>query len=112
MRILLDESLPIELRDELRQHSVRSVQDMGWSALQNGELLRRAVDQFDVFVTADQNLQYQQNIKTLPIAVAVLVARSNRIPKLLELVTKLGRDVRIVVGPVRRRAGRIEPEFG
>lgn len=67
MRILLDESLPIELRDELPQHSIRSVQEMGWSALKNGELLRRAVDGFDVFVTADQNLQYQHSIKALPI---------------------------------------------
>ena len=52
MRILLDESIPIDLGDELPQHSVRSVQEMGWSALNNGELLRRAVDQFDVSVTA------------------------------------------------------------
>ena len=89
MRILLDESLPIELRDELPQHSVRSVQEMGWSALKNGELLRRAVDQFDVFVTADQNLQYQQNIKLLPIAVAVLVAKNNRIEALKPLVPDL-----------------------
>ena len=59
MRILLDESLPIELRDELPQHAVRSVQEMGWFSLRNGELLRRAANQFDVFVTADQNLQYQ-----------------------------------------------------
>ena len=62
MRILLDESLPIELRDELPQHSIRSVQEMGWSALKNGELLRCVVVQFDVFFTADQNLQYQQNV--------------------------------------------------
>jgi predicted nuclease of predicted toxin-antitoxin system len=86
MRILLDESLPIELRDLLPQHAVRSVQELDWSALKNGELLRqllhRAVDEFDVFVTADQNLQYQQNIKALPIAVAVLVAKSNRIQSL------------------------------
>ena len=89
MRILLDESLPIELRDELPQHSVRSVQEMGWSALKNGELLRRAVDEFDVFVTADQNLQYQQNVKALPIAVAVLVAKSNRIQSRKPLVPAL-----------------------
>ena len=62
---------------------------MGWSALKNGELLRRAVDEFDVFVTADQNLQYQQNIKALPIAVAVLVAKSNRIQSLRPLVPAL-----------------------
>ncbi len=44
MRILLDESLPIELRDELPRHCVRSVREMGWSALRNGELLRRAAE--------------------------------------------------------------------
>ena len=89
MRILLDESLPIELRDELPRHSVRSVQEMGWSALTIGELLRRAVEEFDVFLTADQNLQYQQNIKVLPVAVAVLVAKSNRIESLRPLVPEL-----------------------
>jgi len=56
MRILLDESLPVELRDELAEHAVRTVQEMGWSALTNGDLLHRAADLFDVFVTADQNL--------------------------------------------------------
>jgi hypothetical protein len=89
MRILLDESPPTELRDELPQHAVRSVQEMGWTALKNGELLRRAVEQFDVFVTADQNLQYQQNLQVLPIAVAVLVAKSNRMQSLKPLVPQL-----------------------
>ena len=89
MRILLDESLPIELRDDLSSHHVRSVQEMGWSALKNGELLRRAAGEFDVFLTADQNLQYQQNMKTLPIAVAVLVAKSNRVESLKPLVPSL-----------------------
>jgi predicted nuclease of predicted toxin-antitoxin system len=89
MRILLDESLPIELRDELSQHEVRSVQEMGWFSLKNGELLRRAADQFDVFVTADQNLQYQQNLQNLPVAVAVLVAKSNRVQSLKPLVPQL-----------------------
>ena len=89
MRILLDESLPIELRDALPQHDVHSVQEMGRSALRNGDLLQIAADQFDVFLTADQNLQYQQNLKVLPIAVAVLVARSNRIQSLEPLVPEL-----------------------
>ena len=86
MRILLDESLPIELRDELPGHTVRSVQELGWSGLKNGELLRRAADQFDVFVTADQNLQCQKNLRTLPVAVVVLVAKNNRIQTLSPLV--------------------------
>ena len=89
MRILLDESLPIELRDEIPQHAIRSVKEMGWSARKNGELLRRAAGQFDVFLTADQNLQYQQNLQTLPIAVAVLVAESNRIQSVKPLVPQL-----------------------
>ena len=89
MRILLDESLPIELRDKLPQHAVRSVQEMGWAALKNGELLHRAADQFDVFVTADQNLQYQQNLQILPIGVAVLVAKSNRMLSLEPLIPQL-----------------------
>jgi hypothetical protein len=89
MRILLDESLPVEFRNELHGHAVRSVQEMGWSALKNGELLRRAADLFDVFLTADQNLKYQQNLQSLPIAVAVLVAKSNRIHSLSPLVPQL-----------------------
>lgn len=89
MRILLDESLPIEVRDELPQHAVRSVQEMGWNALKNGELLRRAAEQFDVFLTADQNLQYQQNLQALPIAVAVLIAKSNRLLSLKPLIPDL-----------------------
>jgi len=57
--------------------------------MKNGELLQRASGQFDVFVTADQNLQYQQNLSKLPIAVVVLVARSNRMESLRPLVPSL-----------------------
>ena len=57
--------------------------------MKNGELLVRAAAQFDVFITADQNLRYQQNLSALPIAVAVLVAKSNRIETLRPLIPKL-----------------------
>jgi hypothetical protein len=57
--------------------------------MKNGELLRRAAGQFDVFVTADQNLQYQQNLSKLPISVVVLVARSNRMDTLRPLMPRL-----------------------
>jgi predicted nuclease of predicted toxin-antitoxin system len=89
MRILLDESLPKELRSELPGHEVRTVQEMGWSNVKNGDLLARSVAQFDVFITADQNLQYQQNLSTLPVAIVVLVARSNRIQELRPLIPEL-----------------------
>ncbi|HEV8094534.1 MAG TPA: DUF5615 family PIN-like protein [Burkholderiales bacterium] len=89
MRILLDESLPAELQAELPGHEVRTVRDMGWSGLKNGELLARSANQFDVFLTADQNLQYQQNLLTLPVAVVVLAAKSNRIADLRPLISEL-----------------------
>jgi hypothetical protein len=57
MRILLDESLPIELCSEIAGHDVRYVREMGWSGLKNGELLARAAAIFDVVLTADQNLE-------------------------------------------------------
>ena len=89
MRILLDESLPRELRDDLPGHAVKTLTEVGWSGVRNGELLRRAAENFDVFVTADQNLQYQQNLAALPVAVVVLVARNNRIQSLQPLVPAL-----------------------
>ena len=89
MRILLDESLPKELQFELPGHDVRTVQEMGWSSIKNGDLLARSVTLFDVFVTADQNLQYQQNLSTLPVAIVVLVAKSNRIQELQPLIPEL-----------------------
>ena len=89
MRILLDESLPIELRSEIADHEVRYVRELGWSGLKNGELLMQAAVLFDVLVTADQNLEHQQNLNTLPIAVAVLVAQSNRIEQLRPLLPRL-----------------------
>jgi hypothetical protein len=89
MRILLDESLPKELQLELPGHAVRTVQEMGWSSLKNGDLLARGAGQFDAFLTADQNLQYQQNLSTLPVAVVVLVAKTNRIQDLRPLIPQL-----------------------
>jgi predicted nuclease of predicted toxin-antitoxin system len=89
MRILLDESLPIELRSAIPTHDVRYVREMSWSGLKNGEVLRRAAASFDVLLTADQNLEYQQNLDRLPIAVVVLVARSNRIEQLQPLLSRL-----------------------
>src|SRR5258708_978505 len=72
MRILLDESLPHRLRAAFPRHEVATVAEVGWSGLQNGELLRLAPARFDLFVTADQNLQYQQNLSSLPLSIAVL----------------------------------------
>ena len=61
----------------------------GWSGKENGELLRLAADSFDVLLTADRNLEHQQNLTTLPISVVVLVAPTNRIESLTPLVPEL-----------------------
>jgi PIN like domain len=89
MRILLDESLPDELQSELAGHEVRTVRGMSWSGLKNGELLARSAGKFDVFLTADQNLQYQQNLGKLPISVVVLAGKSNRIEDLRSLIPRV-----------------------
>jgi predicted nuclease of predicted toxin-antitoxin system len=89
MRILLDESLPRRLSRALAGHTVCTVVEAGWSGAKNGKLLVLAAGQFDVFVTADRNLQYQQNLAALPLAVIVLVAHDNRLPTLLPLVPEL-----------------------
>ena len=79
MRILLDEQLPRELVG----HEVHTVQQEDWAGLGNGELLRRAATAgFEVFVTADQNLQFQQNLAHSSLRVLVFAARSNALEDL------------------------------
>ena len=106
MRILLDESLPVRLRTEMPLPEVVPVTKMGWSALKNGELLRTVRGRFDVFLTADQNLQYQQNLNALPIAVVVLVATSNRLEALMPLMPKLGEVLSTISVPALFRVER------
>jgi len=97
MRILFDESLPKELQSEISGHDIRTVAEMGWSSLKNGDLLARSAGKFDVFLTADQNLRYQQNLSTLPIAVMVLAAKSNRIVDLRPLIPELLEAMAVLV---------------
>lgn len=74
---------------DLASHDVRSARQMGWSAIKNGELLALAAGQFDVFVTVDRNLSFQQNLATRSIAVMVLGAKTNRLADLRALVPEL-----------------------
>jgi len=74
VRVLLDESLPRRLARHLGDIEVATVFDRGWTGLKNGELLTQASADFTVFVTADQNLRYQQNLKGFDIGVVVLAA--------------------------------------
>jgi hypothetical protein len=86
VKILLDEGVPRLLRSELPGHDVYTVTWMGWSGTRNGILLDLAVGSgFDVFVTCDRNLEHQQNISTLGVAVIVLAVRDTRVPTILPL---------------------------
>ena len=96
MRILLDESVPARLGRLLIGHEVKSVQRHGWSGIKNGKLLALAATEFDVFLTADKGIEYQQNLSTLPIAVLIVLSNSNRledmagvVPNILEALSSL-----------------------
>ena len=72
MRVLLDECVPWPIHDVLAGHLCSSVQRRGWAGRRNGDLLGAAEVEFDVFLTADQNLTYQQNLKGRRVGVVVL----------------------------------------
>lgn len=87
MRILLDECVPVKLRRALSGHSVRTVTEMGWSSKKNGELLASMMsDGFEVLLTVDKNLRFQQNLAKFGIAVVVIRGLSNRTADLLPLM--------------------------
>ena len=71
MKLLLDECIDRKLAIELVDYHVRTVPQMGWSGTKNGELLALAEAEFDVFVTVDRNLSFEQNLQKFDIAVIV-----------------------------------------
>lgn len=89
MKILLDESLPARLAHELNGHKVTTVMRAGWAGKKNGELLKLAESQYDIFITIDQNLQYQVNLLRAKIPIIVLSAKTNRLDDLKPLVPKI-----------------------
>ena len=89
MRILIDECLDWRLKRDLFGHSARAVSDVGWSGIKNGQLLSLAAGQFDVFLTADRNLSFQQNLTVRSLAVIVLQAESLRLIHTRPLMQKV-----------------------
>ena len=86
MRILIDENLPRKLAGHMDGHDCRTVSECGWSGTKNGALLALADPAFDVLLTLDKNLPYQQDLKTVRIAVLIIRARSNRMQDLVGLI--------------------------
>ncbi len=89
MKVLVDECVDWRLSRDIVGHDVKTARQMGWSTIRNGELLGLATKEFDVFVTVDRNLSFQQNLPAFAIAVIVLRARSNRLSDLRPLVPEL-----------------------
>ena len=105
MRILLDEDIPRRLGPLLIGHAAATVPKNEWSGIKNGKLLVLAATRFDVFLTMDQNLEFQQNLATLPIAILVVEALSNRMEHLRPLVPEILRELNPIQPKSLRRVG-------
>jgi hypothetical protein len=89
VRVLLDECVDWRLARDIVGHDVKTVPQMDWTGIKNGDLLALASQHFDVFVTVDRNLSFQQNLKVFSIVVIVLQAKTNRLADLRALVPSL-----------------------
>ncbi|HEY0079717.1 MAG TPA: DUF5615 family PIN-like protein [Pyrinomonadaceae bacterium] len=89
MKLLLDECIDRRLAKDLEGYEVKTVPQMGWAGIKNGELLSLAEKEFDVFITVDRNLSFQQNLPIFNIAVLVLHVASNRLADLKPLTPKI-----------------------
>ena len=89
MRVLLDECVDARLASHIEGFATRTVHDQGWAAITNGKLLALAQAEFDVFVTVDRNLSFQQHLPKFTIAVVLLHAPTSRLVDLVSLVPEL-----------------------
>ncbi len=106
MKLLFDQSTPAPLRNALAGHTVSTAYEMGWASLANGDLLDAAERSFDVLVTTDQNLPYQQDLKGRRLAILILPTTSW--PKLRERVHDIeAAVVALEPGSVTRLSGSV-----
>jgi hypothetical protein len=89
VKVFLDECVDWRLARDIVGHDVKTARQMGWTTVKNGALLTLASQHFDVFVTVDRNLSFQQNLDSFSVAVVVLRAKSNRLADLKPLVPSL-----------------------
>jgi Domain of unknown function (DUF5615) len=79
MRVLIDECIPRKFKSELRPHDCQTVPEAGFAGKKNGELLSLADGRFDVFITLDKGVAFQQNLTSRKIAVVLIRSKSNRL---------------------------------
>ncbi|MGI8466838.1 MAG: DUF5615 family PIN-like protein [Pyrinomonadaceae bacterium] len=96
MKILLDECLDRRFARDLTGFEIKTVPQMNWAGLKNGSLMKLAAAEFDVFITVDRNLSFQQNLPKYEIAVLVIRCKSNCwrdlqsfAPKIIDILPRL-----------------------
>ncbi|WP_218068052.1 DUF5615 family PIN-like protein [Candidatus Thiosymbion oneisti] len=92
---MLDECVDWRFLNELPEYTVKTVRQMGWSGLKNGELLDKAQHEFDVLITTDKNIKYQQNLSEYEISVIVLDVCINDLEHIQSLVPWLKRKLTV-----------------
>ncbi len=100
MRILFDECVPWPLHRELPDHQCQTAQELDWNRIKNGELLALAEPHFDLFLTSDQNLRYQQNLAGR--SIAILELSTNKLRR-LQAAAKLILENLASMGPAEFR---------
>ena len=95
MRILLDENLPRKLKQAFPGHLVTTVGEMGWSGKKNGELLKLAEEVFEVLVTVDKSIQYQQNFTNRQLILVTLIVAHNQISYLLPMIPRVLKELQV-----------------
>jgi predicted nuclease of predicted toxin-antitoxin system len=99
MKILLDECLPRRLLRDLALHPATTVPRQGWAGMSDIELLKNAGEEFDVFITLDSNLIFQQNLRTANLCIIVLRAANSRYETLQPLIPGILKALEGAVGP-------------
>jgi predicted nuclease of predicted toxin-antitoxin system len=94
MKIIIDECVPHIVKKRLPQRQIKTVQEMGWAGVKNGELLKLVGAEFEVFITSDKNLRHQQNLQNR--AFAVLVLPSNQIPIVENLLPRIDESLETI----------------
>jgi predicted nuclease of predicted toxin-antitoxin system len=106
VKLLFDECIDRKFTREFVGYEVKTVPQMGWAGVKNGELLALAEAEFDVFITVDRNLSFQQNLLQFNIAVIVLQAPSNRLADLKPLAAQV---LAILATAAKRQATVVSP---
>lgn len=105
MRVLLDHCVPRRFKRLLTGHDVSTTFEIGWASFTNGNLLSKARESFDIFITVDQNIQFQQNLLTLPLPVIIIAAPDNRFESIAPYA---GTVLAILQRPLERELIRME----